>query len=199
MSNNSYPQNLVKMAIDKRLGNISVPSDESDTEKVCFFVKLDCVSTFTDDTRRLRGLIVKHVVARRPNDKVELTTYYRPYKLASCFSTRSRPCDADRSGVVYRYTCNEISCNDIYYGYTTQRLSTRAQQHRYGGSSIREHFITDHDKLPPKLVDFLPNFEVIYSHEDTLNLRIAEAILIKNDKPVINVKYNELYDFLKLF
>ena len=73
------------------------------------------------------------------------------------------------------------------------------KQHRYDGSSIREHYITEHDKLPPKLTDFIENFNILHADHDTLNLRIAEAILIKNDKPVINVKYNELYDFLKLF
>ena len=100
---------------------------------------------------------------------------------------------------MYRYSCCEVSCNDTYYGYTTQKLGTRAQQHRYAGSSIREHFITDHDKLLPKLDIFRQNFEIIYADHDVLNLKIAEAILIKNDKPVINVKYNELYDFLKLY
>ena len=100
---------------------------------------------------------------------------------------------------MYRYKCNEPSCNDEYYGYTAQKLGTRAKQHRYEGSSIRQHFITEHDKLPPKMSEFVENFEVIFSDHDILNVKIAEAILIKNDKPVINVKFNELYDFLILF
>ena len=53
--------------------------------------------------------------------------------------------------------------------------------------------------MPPKFNELIQCFSIIFSHNDILCIRIAEAILIKNDKPVINVKYNELYDFLNLF
>ena len=51
----------------------------------------------------------------------------------------------------------------------------------------------------PLVEDLLKSFSIVHSTEDLLSIRIAEAILIKNLKPQINVKYNELFDFLKLF
>ena len=53
--------------------------------------------------------------------------------------------------------------------------------------------------LPPNFDSIKDNFEVIFRSNDHLDLRIAEAIKIKSNNPFINVKYNELYDFLGLF
>ena len=129
-----------------------------------------------------------------------MVTFYRPYKLGSQFSTRSRLSVLDSSGLVYRFECPNLSCKDIfYYGYTAQKLSSRIKQHRYQGSSIYEHFIHDHNESPPKFDQFSKNFTILFRNDDVLKLKIAEAILIKNDKPFINVKFNQLYDFLKLF
>jgi len=57
----------------------------------------------------------------------------------------------------------------------------------------------DHDILPPKLNYLRSMFKIIYSSSDSLKIKIAEAIAIKRDEPVVNVKHNELYNFLKLF
>ena len=57
----------------------------------------------------------------------------------------------------------------------------------------------DHDSLPPKLENLILNFEIIYSNPELIPLKSAEAILIKHPKSLINVKYNELYDFFSLF
>ena len=42
-------------------------------------------------------------------------------------------------------------------------------------------------------------FEVIYQSLDTRNIKIAKAILIKTERPIININYCEFIDFLKLF
>ena len=52
---------------------------------------------------------------------------------------------------------------------------------------------------PPPATTLIENFKIIYASPELINLKIAEAITIKTTKPIINVKYNELYDFLKLF
>ena len=58
----------------------------------------------------------------------------------------------------------------------------------------------DHDKMPPRSFDTFANcFENIFSSDEVRILKIVEAIKIKADKPIINVKFNELYDFLQLF
>ena len=58
----------------------------------------------------------------------------------------------------------------------------------------------DHDKVPPQSFDeFSKSFTIIFSSENIRTVKIVEAIKIKSEKPVINVKFNELYDFLQLF
>ena len=57
----------------------------------------------------------------------------------------------------------------------------------------------DHDKVPPTYDSLKDIFKVVYQSPDTRNLKIAEAISIKTERPIINIKYIELLDFLKLF
>ena len=69
----------------------------------------------------------------------------------------------------------------------------------YKSSSFYTHFVMDHDLLRSKLENLISNFEVIYSNPEIITSKIAEAVLIKHHKPILNIKYNELYDFLSLF
>ena len=58
----------------------------------------------------------------------------------------------------------------------------------------------EHDDAPPLTEGHIKSFIIIYSSQgDLMSVKIAEAILIKNNRPLINVKYNELYDFLRLY
>ena len=131
---------------------------------------------------------------------MSVVTYYKPSKISTQFSTRSRADRLNRVNVVYSFTCNENSCNDSYIGYTSQTLLNRIKQHKRQSSSICKHFMYDHDKLPPQSIDkFAECFEIIFSSEYVKDLKIVEAIKIKTESPKINVKFNELYDFLNLY
>ena len=76
----------------------------------------------------------------------------------------------------------------------------RISQHKYNPSSIFKHYKIDHNmSSPPSGGQFQQCFSILYSSENSHKLKIVEAIKIKAEKPVVNVKFNELYDFLKLF
>ena len=105
----------------------------------------------------------------------------------------------NRSNVVYKFTCNEGTCNASYYGYTTQTLRNRVKQHRRQESSIYQHYTHDHNILPPSYDEIIQLFSIEFQSSELYNLKVAEAINIKTLRPFINVKYNELYDVLKLF
>ena len=148
----------------------------------------------------MKNIVTHHVSPTAPNEKVNVITYYKPLKLASKFSTRVRPQTPEKSRCVYQFTCPKQSCHDVkYIGYTNQRLSSRVKQHRRNTSSIYKHYIDSHDDIPPKFDEFLESFTIVYKGTNMLSVKIAEAIFIKHYKPIINVKYNELYDFLGLF
>ena len=134
---------------------------------------------------------------------MSIIPFYKPRKIASMFSTRRGVADAKRCKVVYQFSCNQVSCNATYIGYTTQKLSNRVKQHRRSTSSIFKHF-TNRDG-PHKLAEAPPwtqlinQFEILFSTNDVEALKIAEGILIKQHRPLINVQNNESYYALKLF
>ena len=200
--NNGYPQFLIDKTIRAKLRqlNDSQPHSSDSDSNVNFFVELHNVSNFRRDTKRLKGIMNQHVLPAQNQGSVALTTFYKPMKLSSKFSTRQRPSDAEKSSLVYQFLCPEQSCNDVaYIGYTNQRLITRVQQHRYSSSGICKHYMDMHNDRPPVQNELINHFKILYRSSDLMSVKIAEAILIKNDRPIINTKYSELYDFLRLF
>ena len=197
--NNDYPlkivENIIKNETEKFFSN---NSDES-TVPIDFYVRLFNLSNFKSDTKLLEKILQTHVRSREPNKPIRIRPYYRPFKISSLFSTRPKVPNLEKSNVVYQFLCPESRCNASYIGFTTNRLSTRIKQHRYKSSSIYKHFYFDHSMLPPQFQNFSQNFECLFSDFNSTNLRISEAIFIKTQNPFINVKYNELYDLLKLF
>ena len=133
-------------------------------------------------------------------DSISIRPYYKPLKISSYFSLRERKDLLGSSNVVYQFLCPEAGCNATYIGYTTNTLRTRALQHRYSSSNIYSHFQFDHQSGPPLLGDsWLSCFSILHRFSNKTDLLIAESLEIKNRKPVINTKYNELYSFLCLY
>ena len=198
---NGYPLFLIDKTINNMLNKVhTVATTESETnQNINLFVQLFHVSSFKSDENKLKSIIQHHVKPLDQNAKVSVKAYFRPYKLSSVFSTRPPKCNNNKSYVVYQFSCTEDRCNATYVGYTTNPLLTRCKQHRYSSSSIYSHYFINHSMSPPPAITLIENFKIIYESPELINLKIAEAITIKTTKPIINVKYNELYDFLKLF
>ena len=112
--------------------------------------------------KRLNHIVRSHVQPINANSSVSVVPYYRPNKLSSQFSTRVRAENVDRNNVVYNFTCGEDACNASYIGYTGQALVNRIKQHRSKSSSICKHYMYDHDKLPPPILEFKKCFEIIF-------------------------------------
>ena len=53
--------------------------------------------------------------------------------------------------------------------------------------------------LPPILDNRISHFKIVYANSDLISFKIVESIRINISKPMVNVKNNELYDFLSLF
>ena len=104
----------------------------------------------------------------------------------------------DRVCVVYQFSCTEVGCQATYIGHITCTLSKRSSQHKHSISAIHKHYVNDHLLLCVP-VNFTDNFIVLQNFPDICELRIAEAILIKEKSPIINVKYNEMNNSLNLY
>ena len=201
--NNGYPQCMIESIIRKKIQTSHDEPDstngQNDSQRINLYVQLFNVHEFRRDTKKLQNIANQHIVAMA-NEEVKIISYYKPYKLSGKFSTRKQPETPDKSCLVYQFNCPEASCHDSQYiGFTNQRFSTRVKQHRQKSSSIYKHYIDVHNEVPPKFDTFFNSFKIIFSCNDLLSIKIAEAIFIKSVKPIINVKYNEFYDFLRLF
>jgi hypothetical protein len=126
-----------------------------------------------------------------------VSLYFKPKKLSSCFTLRPKLPDIMRHGLVYKFVCTEDSCNASYIGYTMNRLLTRAKQHKYSNSKIHSHFNNEHKIKPDQSI--VDGFSILYNHPNYKNNRIAEALLIKTNKPYINVRYNGMASGLNIF
>ena len=144
-------------------------------------------------------MVKSHVKSTSPDKEVNVLTYFRPYKMSSCFSARVKCSQRDQNRVVYRFSCPEPACNASYVGYTAQTLVNRVKQHRNRESSIFKHFNVDHSKAVPPVDELISYFSIAYSSFGKIKLKIVEAIIIKSERPFINVKHDVLYDLLRLF
>ena len=197
--NCNYPLSLIDSVINRIVSNhfsnnVNSPSDND----IKLYIQLDNVRCFNNDKKELNSIINVHVKCN--NDyKICLLPYYKPFKLTSCFSTRTKCQFDDRTRVVYQFKCTEDRCNASYVGYTTNSILTRCKQHRYSSSSVYNHYSIDHHMNPPSADILIKNFSILYSSPQLPNLKTAEAIIIKQTNPYINVKYNEFFHSLTLF
>ena len=103
--------------------------------------------------------------------------------------------------MVYQFSCTEVwlsPCQATCIGHTACTSRKRSSQHKYSIIAIHKHYINDH-LLSCVPVNFSDNFIVVQNFPNMCELRIAEAILIKEKSPIINVKYNEIYNLLNLY
>ena len=127
---------------------------------------------------------------------MKLLCYYKPRPLKSLLSPKLKKQINDISHVVYQYNCPEDGCNATYIGYTTCALSKRVYQHKYNGA-IRLHLHEQHNEGAKNLTT--ENFTIIFNERQKSNLQIAEAILIKKHKPIINRRLEGLTRKLFIF
>ena len=89
-------------------------------------------------------------------------------------------------------------CNAVtYIGYTTTSLPKRYYQHVQTGA-IHNHNKTTH-RARPYTRELLESTTVFYKNSSKLNLQIAEALLIKQHKPLLNQQDEGTVRVLKIF
>ena len=192
---------MVEKTIRAKSSNAQNPvNDVNNDADVKFYVQFFNLSQFKYDRKRINQIVNTYVKLSDEQAKLDVIPFFKPAKISSQFSTRCRSERLSRSNVVYNFCCPLDECNSSYIGYTEQTLENRIKQHRYKSSSIFKHFENDHKmSVLPSVEAFKQCFSILYSSYCSNKLKIVEAFKIKTEKPIINVKYNELYDFLRLF
>jgi hypothetical protein len=100
--------------------------------------------------------------------------------------------------VVYQYECTKDGCNAAsYIGYTISSLAKRFYMHVQTGA-IHIHNQSIHN-CKPFTKSLLETTRVLYKGSTKNDLTIAEALLIKNQKPRLNQQDEGHTRILRIF
>ena len=85
-----------------------------------------------------------------------------------------------KSGVIYRYKCDRVECDEEYIGESSRTFGERFNEHQKAPSPIYDHYnITGH-KIS------LDNFSIVGREDQNLVRTIKEALYIRVNNPSLN-------------
>ena len=200
LTNNNFPTNVIDKTINDFLNLKFKPKTMIKTNRIPLFFEGQMTSSYLHQEKVLKEIVSKYVLPTENETSIVTTIYYKNRKLRQLLITNSpkRPTDLhQQSSVVYSYNCN-AGCNaNNYIGYTTNTLGTRMRQHSYSGA-IRKHHEEVHQKRV-KYDEIILNTSILQRLRTRDDLLIMEAILIKEHRPIINLKDEGITKILKIF
>ena len=85
-----------------------------------------------------------------------------------------------RSGIIYRYKCNRVNCDDEYIGESSRTFGERFREYLKAPSPIYDHLnITGHSTT-------IENFSIVGREDQNLIRAIKEATYIRVNNPSLN-------------
>ena len=101
--------------------------------------------------------------------------------------------------MVYSFRCSQEGCQSLQYiGYTTCTLGQRFRGHSYKGS-ILNHIKLNHKGADHTAAELLKSVKILYRGKEKNELKIAEALLIKQFQPKINSQTEFSQGMLRVF
>ena len=85
-----------------------------------------------------------------------------------------------KSGVIYRYTCDRVECDEEYIGESSRTFGERFKEHQKVPSPIFDHYNTTGYKIS------LENFGIVGREDQNLMRTIKVALYIRVNKPSLN-------------
>jgi hypothetical protein len=191
--NNNFPISLIDKEIKNFMNGKFKKEKQEQKDKIKIYFKGQMTSQYKQQEDQLKSIVKKNIVS---NKIIIPTIYYKNKKLKNLLIRNQPTLDIDavglsKSNVIYEFTCPEVECNVnnkkvTYIGYTTNRLQQRLTQHYYSGA-IRTHGQDYHNKRFSKQ-DMFGNTKSIANESCLNDLRILEALYIKERRPPINLK-----------
>ena len=85
-----------------------------------------------------------------------------------------------KSGVIYRYKCDRVECDDEYIGESSRTFGERFREHQKAPFPIFDHYNTTGHKIS------IENFDTVGREDQKLMRTIKEALYIRIDDPSLN-------------
>ena len=86
----------------------------------------------------------------------------------------------NKSGVIYRYKCSELGCNEEYIGESARNFAERFKEHQKTPSPIFDHCNTTSHNIN------INNFTIVGREDQNLTRAIKEALFIRVNDPSLN-------------
>ena len=95
-------------------------------------------------------------------------------------TTKGKDPITKKNGIIYRYKCNRVDCDDKYIGKSSRTFQERLREHLKALSPIHNHFtITGHSTT-------IDSFTIVGREDQNLIRAIKEAIYIRVNNPSLN-------------
>ena len=101
------------------------------------------------------------------------------------------PKDKDRimmkSGVIYRYKCNKVDCDEEYIGESSRVFGERFKEHQKAPSPIFDHTNTTGHNIN------IENFSIVGREDQNLKRAIKETLFIRANNPSLNINIGKFH------
>ena len=85
-----------------------------------------------------------------------------------------------KGGVIYRYKCDRVECDEVYIGESSRTFGERFREHLKAPSLIFDHYnITGHNVT-------VDNFSIVGREDQNLMRTIKKALYIRVNNPSLN-------------
>ena len=130
---------------------------------------------------------MKRYVNKILPENVKVQTALTGKWLSSCFKTKERAKFEHQPGIIYQVKCSAEICLDDYIGESARRIIERVKGHT--GRDTNSHVLKHSSKKEHAEVT-REDFKIISSHfkNNRFKRTIAEALLIKQERPSLNVQ-----------
>ena len=118
---------------------------------------------------------------------VKVQTAFTWKRLSSCFKTKDRTKFEHQHDIIYQVKCSAENCSDDYIGESARRIIERVKDH--GGRDTKSH-VLKHSSEKEHAEVTQEDFKIIGSNfkNNRLKRKVAEALLIKQKRPSLNVQ-----------
>ena len=199
--NNNYSNAIVDKYIKKFLDlkQSQVPK-KSDKEIIPIYYENQYHANYKKEERVIKDLVYSNIKSTDEKTKLDLRIYYKNPKTCNLVMKNNISPPArvlDETNVIYKFSCPMSHRQATeYIGFTQTTLSQRLVSHRQNGS-IHNHFKEFHN-MKPTCNHLVENTKTIAKAKDRSRLAIKEALIILQEKPIINKQYDNFSNILKL-
>ena len=130
---------------------------------------------------------MKRYVNKILPENIKVQTVFTGKRLSGCFKTKDRTKFEHQHNIIYQVKCSAESCWDGYIGESARRIIERVKYH--GGRDTKSH-VLKHISEKEQVEVTKEDFKITGSHfkNNRLKRKIAEALLIKQEHPSLNVQ-----------